>query len=410
MKSEQLILRLFGLGLLFFVASMIWGPGLETLLHQFEFGPFFSGLTLGVAVVAVGLCPGRQEAVILALACLAVEVQRIFSQWNPAFVGVVTVTGARAAVVGGLHLLLSAGLRPQLRRRNLVGLAHALTLPLLYAGSAGLQKNASSAETLTYDLFYYAADLRLGPPWCFRVFSWTHLSFAFYTFGYLAYFSLSHFMGVSAAIWYLRPRGLNPNLYFSAGALFGVLGYGLAPGVGPQVTFQKLYPFDPPPMDAPQLILAYPGPPRNTMPSLHLFWAYSCWVCLSTQGFWLEAIGLAYLLTMPLVAFLGSHYLVDYLATLPATAPVHLAVLWLSCRVPPDPTLRYLALAAGLFAPAYLALLVVGSPFWLVDPWMLKLASLAALILTVGASRRLRTYLRRCAPSASRLGSDPNPA
>ena len=41
---------------------------------------------------------------------------------------------------GAAPALLSAGLRPQLRRRNLVGLAHALTLPLLYAALGRLQR------------------------------------------------------------------------------------------------------------------------------------------------------------------------------------------------------------------------------------------------------------------------------
>lgn len=405
MKPDRTILGLFALGLLLFVAAMIWGPGLSTLLRQFEFGPFFSGLTLGIPVLAVGLCPNRREAAWLALACLGVEIWRILSQWNPAFVGILTVTGARAAVVAGLHLVVSAWLRPQLRGRVLLALAHGLTLPLLYAGSAGLQKTSSQTETITYDLFYYAADLRLGPPWCFQVFGWSQTNFGFYTLGNLAYFSLSHAMGVAAALWFLRPRGVNPNLLFIASALFGMLGYALAPGVGPKVVFQGMFPMNPPPMDTPQSIVAYPGPPRNTMPSLHLLWAYSCWLALCSQGRRLELIGLVYLMVMPVVAFLGSHYLVDYLATLPAAAAVHLCAQWLVLRAPVNPLLQRLAAAGALLCPAYVVLLVLGAPLWLVEPWMLQSASLVVLLVSIASARLLRRY----AINAARPGSDPAP-
>ncbi|ODT64511.1 hypothetical protein ABS71_13190 [bacterium SCN 62-11] len=253
----------------------------------------------------------------------------------------------------------------------------------------------SSGSSLTYDLFYYAADLRLGPPWCFEVVSWTHQSFLFYTFGYLAYFLLSHTMSLIAAWWVLSPRGPNPILYFMACAMIsGGLGYWICPGVGPEIVFGKSFPFDPPRVDAPMMLEVPGGPPRNTMPSLHLLWAYSIWVSVEGRHRLLRLAGLAYLTFMPLVAFLGRHYLVDYVVALSLATAVHVLVLKLS--LPGNTDNKLLAWAAASFccAPAYLFLLLSGSSVWLVWPWLLQGFTAISVGLAIVSSLYLSRQLQ----------------
>lgn len=357
--------------------------------------PFFSGLSCGFVLVAVALCPTRRERFLLAAACLGVEAMRIYTHWTPAFVGLLTVTGTRAAAVALAHLVLSGGLRPALRPLLLRAVAQSACLPLLYTTGNILMTRDASTPGMTYDLFYYAADLKLGPPWCFQVVAWTHQSFLFYTLGHLAYFFLSHVMALVAAWWVLSPRGPNPILYFAVCALLtGVLGYWICPGVGPEVVFGTLFPFNPPPVDAPMLLEVPGGHPRNTMPSLHLLWAYSVWISLSGRQRALSRAGLVYLVTMPLVAFLGRHFLVDYVVALGLASGLHLLVHKLSAPAAPiDPKLQLSSLGALLCAPAYLFLLVSASSIWKVWPWVLQLATMTTLALAFASSFYLHQRL-----------------
>jgi len=388
--------RTFSLSLgLFLLAYLLVSPPAQ-FAAAFLSNPFFSGLMCGFVIVAVSVCPTRQEKWLVALVCLSVEAFRIFRDWTPAFIGLFTVSGSRAALPAMIHIILSGLARPKLRPALIRGVAQASCLPLLYCAGDLLIQGSNSVTGKTYDLYYYAADLTLGPAWCFHVVAWTHQSFLFYTLGYLAYFVLSHVMAITAAWWAFRPQGPNPILYFLACAIVsGGLGYWACAGVGPEVVFQSNFPLNPPAPIAPVLLEVPGGYPRNTMPSLHLLWAYSVWICLIGRGSILRGVGLIYLIGMPLVAFLGRHYLVDFVVALSLAPGIHLLVLRLSnSRVAISAQLWASAAASLAMAPAYLFLLIKGSSVWAVWPWLLSSATLMALALSIYSSVELKRCLQ----------------
>ena len=389
------VLPLFGLSLLALLGSGLASGQIPPAIFSLSSSPFLCGLWFGLAVVGMGLCPGPKERGFLVFLCAGSEALRVYQDWQPAFIGVLAFTGPRCALVALVHGLISAIFRPHLRRRLRLGLAHSLTLPFLYLAGDTLLSLYAKKAGLTYDLFYYAADLTLGPPWCFQVVSWTHQSFAFYVLGNLAYFFLSHIMAFTSAIWILRPKGPNPNLYFFVCAVIcGNVGYLLMSGVGPEVVFQGRFPFDPPTSVPLQMILVPANYPRNTMPSLHLLWAYSIWIALAVQGaYWFRA-SLTYLVVMPVVAFLGRHYLVDYIPSLCVAPALHLGVIALTYRNRPPLLLAGMAALGLIFAPAYFCFVVFGSSIWQVWPWLLKMCTVGLAVLAVFSGCRLKQYLQ----------------
>lgn len=349
--------------------------------------PFQVGLMLGLPAVALTFFPHwRIRWAWIGLAG-SLELWRIITQWDPAFIGLVSSAGGYSAIVGVLLLIYLLIRREQQRVQIIAASCHALTLPFLYLGSSLLMQSYVLSAPV-YDMYYYVADLALGPSWGFTFTALSKTQFWFYTLGYLTYFSLSHVMAITAALWFCLRRGPNPNVLFIACALVGNLGYVVFPAVGPQSFFQHLFPFQPPPPLAPHL-MEFPLPdPRTAMPSLHMLWSYAIWVGSLAFPSAVRKVAFVYFLSMPIIAFLGPHYTVDLVVALAMAPPLH----WLCLRPylkGPKATFDLYCGLCALASLAYVALMIQGYSLWSVWPWILQISTVILLLACIYLSNRL---------------------
>ena len=388
--SDKLIFCIFCIavvqlvfGLAFTVPTNQLPQFLEQMVVKTTQDPFQIGLFLGLFPVAALFLPSGWKRSGFVLTSLTLELLIIAISWQPAFIGVITRAGGLSAVLSVALLLILMVRRPQERRRILLGLCHGLTLPLLYAGSSVVMRVYVFSGSV-YDMYYYLADLHLGPPLGFTISALATRQFWFYTAGYLIYFSLSHLMALVAGLWFHHRKGPNPNIFFIACALLGNVGYTQFPGVGPKNFFQHLFPFDPPAPLAPH-VMDFPEARRSAMPSLHVMWSYAVWMGAVGLRLVFRRLALVYLLCMQVCAFLGPHYTVDIIAALGFAPAVH---WW--CRREKTRTVKDLGYPVCFLATlGYLGLLVWGSSVWIVWPWLLQGSSLLLLASSVYLSRRL---------------------
>ena len=280
------------------------------------------------------------------------------------------------------------------RRDSRFGLAclHSLTLLLLLALQQQLFwiNSRGQAAHATYDLYYYAADVCLGPPVCFLACDMFSHNLALSDFFSLLYNALGQMMSLCAVCWFFRPVGSNPNWYVLAVGLAGACGYMVFPGIGPALTFSEIFPVPPLQAPVPRLIFPPGNIVRNTMPSLHVLWAYSIWYSLKGQSLPLAYLGLFYVIAMPVAAFGGSHYLVDYLPSLAFAPSLHYLVDRATGHSPPiRPWAAWGLCVAAALGFGLCPLVIAGYSVWSVHPLLLKAYSGLCLFMSVGLSLHL---------------------
>lgn len=356
--------------------------------------PFFCGLCWIPVGLVLGLLGARQRKVML-IAFLSMEMlllqRNLAWGWLPALL--------RAGVGAGLlgYATLLVGWIRHRESRWALALGHALALLWLFA----VQQQVffvnwrTHSDSATYDLFFYAADVQLGPPLCCLVPAWFNSDPRLYQCGLLVYSILGQMMAVCAVVWFFRPTGSNPNLYFFAAGALGLVGYFSFSGIGPALTFAEVFPSAPVQVPTPEVIFPPGKIPRNTMPSMHVMWAYSVWFSLKNQGNHLARLGLAYLVLMPWCSFLGSHYLVDYLVSLAMAPAIHSGVDGFT-RVGPACSRRLVGAMAvsALLGLGLCPLIIQGVAVWRVWPWLLMAWCWLCLLLCLVLSIRLQQAVK----------------
>jgi hypothetical protein len=361
-------------------------PLLQGILTKMSTDPFHLGLMLGFWFVSLPLLTSSRSRHLVIALSLATELLRLALKWHPAFIGVISSWGGISGLVGILVILVTGLTQRKQRSQAALAFCHAATVPIFYLGSSLLaQKLVFSGPV--YDMYYYVADLQLGPPWGFTLTALTQRSFLFYTAGFLVYFFLSHLMAIASALWFWHRRGPNPILYYVTVASVGHLGYTQTAGVGPQNFFQHLFPHNPP-SPLPPHVMDFPlHARRSAMPSLHMLWSYSIWAGALGAPVLFRYVSLAFVLSMPIATFLGPHYTVDILVSLGLAAPLHW--VWIRHWTPRQSWLDWMCLTCLGCSVAYLIWILRGYSIWSVWPLTLQIPSLALLATCIYASSRI---------------------
>jgi len=291
-------------------------------------------------------------------------------------------------------------------RRELSTLLSWMTIvPLLCMGSMVAVSIAAELSPLTYDLYLYQFDGRLGFEPSFLVGQWFASSRVLFLACALAYNSLPLLLALSLAIWNKRHVAGAADYRLACIAL-GVLGFALyqvVPAAGPIYSFPSLFPYAPPHLNASALSLLHLSPvPRNAMPSLHVGWVLLFWWNSKGLGRAARVLSAVYLpLTMLATLGSGEHYLIDLVVVVPLCLVVQAA----SAR----------AFPVGIRWPSLLA----GAS--MIATWMVELRTGAIIrngttvlcwtliAITVAVSTVLKLHLDRAARFRQAARQDSNP-
>jgi hypothetical protein len=283
--------------------------------------PFLDPLALLSPILFVLLRPGRPKVLaagllgILLEVALAIERNREHCAESP---------GLGMGIAGWLGLGYLALQRPSERRFLLQLLRYSVVLPLsMPLGVWQLSAIPQITQLQVYDLHLYGVENCYGYHFSFLVNDWTTSSPWLWNTAVLVYVLPPLLMVVAQVLKLLYPERFyaDPTLSFFVLSSLGCASYNLCPAVGPDHFFPTFFPKLAPDAIFPVVVqhvdmLA----PRNQMPSLHVAWALMIWWQLRCVGRWPGRSGMVFVALTMWAAFLGTHYLVDYVFSFPIAA------------------------------------------------------------------------------------------
>lgn len=303
--------------------------------------------------------------------------------------------------LGGSGLLGQAYLastRPDSRKQILQLMGYCLALPLsLVFGTWQLSATPQNTGGIVYDLYLYAADASFGQQWSFTANHWIRSSASLEAIIHWIYEFPGFLIPLAQVLKLIYPERLyvDPTLaFYTVGAIGGGC-YSLCPAVGPDYFFAAVFPDTPPAVVPPHPVFwqNYVAP-RNQMPSLHIGWALTIWWLLRCVNRRWGAFGLAFLAVTHVAAFIGTHYIVDYVGAYPVAACVFSLVALLQNRRFPGLALSSAVILCGLGFLIGVKILIGFPFFWFNNPPVVivscGLLVALSLLTTYGLHREFR--------------------